>query len=146
MPRVKLSVDEGSASIEFIAAGVLLLVPMMYLVIALSVVQSAALAVEGASRHAVRVFVQASDEARAFTRVSRVVEFAKTDAKIGQPMTTRVQCAPTPADCFRSGSRVTVSVSTRIPLPYVPDLFGLAHYATIPISASSTEILSKFHA
>lgn len=146
MPRVKLSVDEGSASIEFIAAGVLLLVPMMYLVIALSVVQSAALAVEGASRHAVRVFVQASDEARAFTRVSRVVEFAKTDAKIGQPMTTRVQCAPTPADCFRSGSRVTVSVSTRIPLPYVPDLFGLAHYAAIPISASSTEILSKFHA
>ena len=145
MPRAKLLVDEGSASIEFIAAGVLLLVPMMYLVIALSTVQTAALAVEGASRHAVRVFVQASDEARAFARVSRVVEFAKTDAKISQPMTTQVQCTPVPADCFRTGTRVTVSVSTRIPLPYVPNLFGLAHYATIPVSASSTEIVSKFH-
>ena len=137
--------DDGSASIEFIAAGLLLLVPLMYLVIALSSVQAAALAVEGASRHAVRVFVQAPGEVRAFARATRAVEFASADAKLTEPVTTRVRCTPEPANCLLAGSRVTVIVSTRIPLPFVPDLFELRRFANIPISARSTEVVSRFH-
>jgi hypothetical protein len=145
MPRAKWSGDEGSASIEFIAAGLLLLVPLMYLVIALSSVQLAALAVEGGSRHAVRVFVQAPGEERAFARATRAVEFAAADANLTEPVTTRVRCTPVPANCLLAGSRVTVTVSTRMPLPFIPDLFGLRRFANIPISASSTEIVSRFH-
>lgn len=145
MQRVRLPGDDGSASIEFIAAGLLLLVPLMYLVIALSSVQLAALAVEGGSRHAVRVFVQALGEERAFARATRAVEFAAADANLTEPVTTRVRCTPVPADCLLAGSRVTVTVSTRMPLPFIPDLFGLRRFASIPISASSIEIVSRFH-
>lgn len=145
MRRARLSGDDGSASIEFIAAGLLLLVPLMYLVIALSSVQVAALAVEGGSRQAVRVFVQAPGEARAFERATRAVEFAAADANLTDPVTTRVRCSPVPANCLLAGSRVTVAVSTRIPLPFIPDLFGLRRFARIPISASSTEVVSRFH-
>jgi len=52
--------DAGSASIEFLTAGMLLLVPIVYLVILVAAVQSAALATEGAARQAARVFVQAA--------------------------------------------------------------------------------------
>jgi hypothetical protein len=145
MPRAKWSGDEGSASIEFIAAGLLLLVPLMYLVIALSSVQVAALAVEGASRHAVRVFVQAPGEVRAFARATRAVEFVSADAHLTEPVSTRVRCSPVPANCLLAGSRVTITVSTRIPLPFIPDLFGLKRFANIPISARSTEVVSRFH-
>ena len=145
MRRARLSGDDGSASIEFIAAGLLLLVPLMYLVIALSSVQLAALAVEGGSRHAVRVFVQAPGEVRAFARATRAVEFAAADANLTEPVTTRVRCTPVPANCLLAGSHVTVTVSTRLPLPFIPDLFGLRRFARIPISASSTEIVSRFH-
>lgn len=145
MPRVKSWGDGGSASIEFIAAGLLLLVPMMYLVIALSTVQAAALAMEGGSRHAARVFVQASGENRAFDRATKAVEFAAADAGLTQPVTTRVRCTPTPADCLRPGSRVTVTVVTRIPLPFIPDVFDLKRFARIAVSASSTQLVSRFH-
>ena len=46
--RLDAAADEGSASIEFLTAGLLLLVPIIYLVILVAVVQSAALATEGA--------------------------------------------------------------------------------------------------
>ena len=50
--------DDGSASLEFITVGLLLLVPLVYLVLTIAAVQGAALGVEGAARQASRVFVQ----------------------------------------------------------------------------------------
>lgn len=150
MPRAKFwaserRADDGSASIEFISAGLLLLVPVMYLVIALSAVQQAMLSTEGASRHAVRVFVQASSEARAFERSTTAVQFAFADAHISQRASTTISCRPTPTDCLVPGSRVTVTVRANIPLPFVPDVLGLAQLARVPVSASSTEVVSRFH-
>ncbi|RII97030.1 hypothetical protein DZF97_17400, partial [Clavibacter nebraskensis] len=55
--------DRGSAVLEFITAGVLLLVPLVYLVLAMSAIQGAALGTEGAARQAARVYVRADDDA-----------------------------------------------------------------------------------
>jgi hypothetical protein len=52
--------DTGTASLEFITAGLVLLVPLVYLVLTMSAIQGGALAVEGASRQAARVFVASS--------------------------------------------------------------------------------------
>ena len=43
--------DDGSAALEFIAVGVILLVPLVYLIIALGAVQEQTLGVEAAARH-----------------------------------------------------------------------------------------------
>ncbi|MFE7651099.1 hypothetical protein, partial [Streptomyces phaeoluteigriseus] len=53
--------DRGSSSLEFIAAGVLMLVPLLYLVIVLGSVQEQTLGVEAAARHAARVIATAPD-------------------------------------------------------------------------------------
>ncbi|MCA1943576.1 MAG: pilus assembly protein, partial [Yonghaparkia sp.] len=55
--------DRGSASLEFLVAGLLMLVPLVYLILTLGTIQSAALATEGAARQAARVFVQAPSTA-----------------------------------------------------------------------------------
>jgi hypothetical protein len=102
------------------------------------------LAAEGASRHAVRVFVQAPDEARAFARSTTAIAFAFADAHIAQHVSTTVRCSPKPADCLAPGSRVTITVRTRVPLPLIPNVFGLDDLAKAPISASSTEVVSRF--
>lgn len=41
--------DSGSASLEFVTVGLLLLVPTVYLVVALSALESASFGVEGAA-------------------------------------------------------------------------------------------------
>ena len=55
---------DGSAALEFITAGFLLLIPLVYLILAMAALQGGALSVEGASRQAARVFVQAPSSAR----------------------------------------------------------------------------------
>ena len=55
MPRWRRWADEsGSASLEFITVGMLLLVPIVYLVLALSSLENASFGVEGAARQASR--------------------------------------------------------------------------------------------
>ncbi len=71
--------EDGSASVEFITAGVLLLVPFVYLVLALAAVQGAAFAVEGAARQAARVYVRAETEADARDRADLAVRYALAD-------------------------------------------------------------------
>ena len=65
MRRSKWSSEAGSASLEFLTVGVILLVPLVYLVLAMSAIQAGALAVEGAARQAARVAVQAIDSGAA---------------------------------------------------------------------------------
>ena len=53
--------DEGRAIVEFIAVGLLVLVPIVYLVVTLGRVQAAAFAVSTAAREAGRAFTTAPD-------------------------------------------------------------------------------------
>ncbi len=137
--------DEGSASLEFVTAGVLLLVPMVYLVITLSVIQSGAFGVEGAARAGSRVFVQAPSQEEAVTAASDAVAFALGDYGIhAADASVSISCTPDPANCLTRRGHVTVTVKTTVPLPLVPPFPGLTVPAGIPVVASSTEEVSRF--
>src|SRR5688572_20407131 len=69
-----LADDSGSASLEFVTVGLLLLVPIVYLVLTLSALQSAALAVDGAARQATRVFVQGDSVGESRSAAARAIE------------------------------------------------------------------------
>lgn len=81
-PSRRSTSEEGSASLEFIVAGLVLLVPIVYLVIVLSLTQSAVLAAKGGARHAARLFVQAPDATSAVDRAEEAVAFALEDQGI----------------------------------------------------------------
>ncbi len=143
MPQSKPWADEaGSASLEFLTIGLILLVPLVYLVLALSAIQGAALAAEGAVRHGARVFVQAPDTAAAEAVAQRALDFALADSGLEGQSTLKVVCSATP--CLTRQAFVTVSVDILVPLPFAPPMFGDRFPLAVPVHATATEQVSRF--
>jgi hypothetical protein len=141
----RLGRDEGSASIEFITVGILLLVPTVYLVLALSSIQSASFAVEGAARHASRVFVQAETVAQAQAAASRAVAVTLADYGIdAADAQVVITCRPNPADCLTRRGFVTVTITTVAPLPLFPVVLETDIPPGVPIDSVATEQVSRF--
>ena len=145
MLRSRLCHDNGSAALEFITAGFLLLIPLVYLVLAMAAIQGGALAVEGASRQAARVFVQAGESASAQARAKTAIDFALHDFGLGSAAATvKISCRPNPAVCLTRRGFVTVTVTAGVPLPLVPNVLALKTPLAVPITATSTEQVSRF--
>jgi len=142
----RLSTSEtGSASLEFITVGLILLVPLVYLVLAMSAIQGAAFAVEGAARQSVRVFVQSGSDAEAAARAERAIRFALADAGLEsvEPRVS-VSCSPKPGDCLTRLGSVTISVAVTVPLPLVPPFLDVSVPLGVPLHARATEQVSRF--
>lgn len=144
MPPSRLSTDdEGSASLEFITAGMLLLLPMVYLVLTLSAIQAGAFAVEGAARQAARVYVQGSTTAQAEAAAGRAIEFALADYGLDtNAVSVAVSCTASP--CLTRREFVTVTVATTVTLPLVPPVLNLDVPLSIPVTSSATQQVSRF--
>lgn len=146
MPRWRRwSDDRGSASLEFITTGVILLVPLVYLVLTMSTIQGGALAVEAASRQAARVFVTAESADDAGRRVELAVAFALADYGVdSDDVTVSVSCTPEPDRCLTRRGFVTVTVQSRVPLPLVPSVLDLDGPLSVPLSGEATQQVSRF--
>jgi hypothetical protein len=137
--------DDGSASIEFITVGILMLVPTVYLVLALSSIQSASFAVEGAARQASRVFVQAETVAQAQAAASRAIAVTLADYGLdAADARVVITCRPDPADCLTRRGFVTVTITTVAPLPLFPAVLETDIPPGVPIDSVATEQVSRF--
>jgi Flp pilus assembly protein TadG len=136
--------DRGSAPLEFLTAGVLLLVPMVYLILALSAVQSAAFATEGAARYAARIAARDADPATARATVERAVAVTLADYGVDAEPEVVIDCAPAGSACPSVGDLVTVTVHVDVPLPLVPAALIGDLPARIPVSARSVQPVSAF--
>lgn len=137
--------DRGSASLEFLTVGLLMLIPLVYLMLTLGAIQSATLATEGAARQAARVFVQAPTGEAGQQAAQRALALAFADQGVdGQGATLSIACTPRPEQCHTRRGWVTVSVTAAVPLPLVPPLFNLQVPFAIPVQASATQQVSRF--
>jgi len=134
--------DDVSASPEFVVLGVLLLVPLAYLLITVFAVQSAAYGVSAASREAGRAFVQTpagSDPAgRAF--VAAMVALGDHGIEL-EPDQLSITCSADP--CLTPGAAVSVRVDVQVGLPWVPELFGELP-ASVAVHGQHTAIVDRF--
>ena len=138
-----LAKDDGSASLEFITAGMLLLIPLVYLVVAVGVVQGATLATEGAARQAARVYVESPDLETAVTRAQQAIDFALADYGIdSKKANISISCSET---CLTPESLVSIGVSVNVPMPMVPAVLNLDQAAVIPVSSQASQVVSRFH-
>jgi len=137
--------DSGSASLEFITVGVLLLVPTVYLVLALSALESASFGVEGAARQAARVFVQSESEGAAAASAATAVQVTLADYGLdADNAQVSITCRPNPANCLTRRGYVTVTITTTVPLPLMPPVLQLHLPAGIPVQSVATEQVSRF--
>ena len=143
--RDRLLRDDGSASLEFLTVGIILLVPLVYLVVALAAIQAGALGVEGAARQAARVAVLADDRVSSSAAVDRAVRVTLADYGIDAGSAS-VAMTCDRVDCREPGARVSVSVLARVELPLVPDVLALTAVGSVPVEASATQTVSRFAA
>lgn len=136
--------ESGTTALEFVVLGVLLLVPLVYLVLALGTVQDQTLGAEAAARHTARVIGQAPDVATARARGDAVLESVIREYRMdADAVQVRLACLPATAECPAPGGTVIVTVSTRVSLPFMPPLFGLDRIAAIPVEAESVQRVSR---
>ena len=143
--RDALRNDGGSASLEFVTVGLLLLVPTVYLVLALSALESASFGVEGAARQATRVFVQSESQGAAESAARAAIQVTLADYGLdAHDARVAISCRPNPADCLTRRGYVTVTITTTVPLPLMPPVLQLQLPDGISVQSVATEQVSRF--
>jgi Flp pilus assembly protein TadG len=137
--------ERGSAALEFIMTGVILLVPLVYLILTMAQLQAGALAVEGAARQAARIYVQSATPDTAADDAQLAIEFALADYGV-DPATAHVvvTCAPVASDCLTRRGFVTVAIEIAVSLPLAPAAVSVDAPLSIPLEASATQQVSRF--
>ena len=137
--------ERGSAALEFILVGLLLLVPVIYLTVALGLIQGQSMGVESAARHVARAVAQSADGADARASADRILRSVVDEYDLDPAaVDLALSCRPQGAACPQAGATLVVTVRTRVALPLVPPVLGLDRIASIPVESSSAQKVSRF--
>ncbi|MDQ2757179.1 MAG: pilus assembly protein [Actinomycetota bacterium] len=141
--RLRLgAADDGRAIVEFIFVGVLLLVPLVYLVMVVGQLQAASFAVSAAAREAGRAFTTSTTEAQAAPRARAAAALPLADFGFDSGTDLQLQCDGSP--CLRPEGRITVTSTVTVALPWVPDLLAGVLPTTIPVTATHVAAADRF--
>ena len=133
--------DRGSAMVELVWLGTLLLLPMVWVVVSIGEVQAGAFGTSAAARAAGRAYALAPDDASGAERARAAARQALADQGMAAaPLEVTVTCRPYPGDCHAGASVITVRVTSEVALPLLPDVlgsgrpaFGLDATHTVPV-------------
>lgn len=138
--------DEGGAIIEFLGLSLLLLIPLLYLVVALARIQAAAYGSEFAAREASRGAVVAGVRAlehganlgqamgAANQRGDAIAALAFEDFGLDGATSVSFACDPQP--CLSPGSDIVTMVEVTVGLPGVPGF--VSSWLPLGVTVSST--------
>lgn len=134
--------EQGSAVVEFVVLGVLLLVPLVYLVLMLARVQAGAFAVSQAAREAGRAFVTAASGEEAVHRAEAAARISFEDHDFADTGRLTVACASDP--CLGPDARVRTTATVSVPLPLVPAFVRGSVPLAVPVSATHVATVDRF--
>lgn len=141
-PRARVAgrrTAEGSALVEVTWLGLLLFIPLVYIVITLVTVQRSAYGATEASRAAGRAYTLAPDVATAQQRAFQAASLAMRDQGVElDPAELVIVCRPTPESCLQPGSTVEVRIQLQVALPLMPGVLGRST-ASIAVDARHME-------
>ena len=135
------ALDRGSAVIEFVVVGILLTLPVFYLVIALARLQAGAYAVTQAARESTRAYVTASSDGAGAGRATQAARWAFADQGFDRG-TVSMRCSARP--CLTRGATVGASADLGVDLPFIPDFLRSAVPSTVHLHARHVEPVDRF--
>lgn len=136
--------QRGTALVEVTWLSLLLLVPLLYLVIAVFDVQRSAFGLSAAARAAGRAYATAPNEDDAWSRARLAARIALVDQHVDpDQVDLRVSCHPVPTNCLAPGSVVDVDLAVQVRLPLAPDALG-GDAPSIRVSAEHHEPYGTF--
>jgi Flp pilus assembly protein TadG len=117
--------DRGSALVELVWLGIILLVPLIWIVVSVFEVQRGAYAVSAAARAAGRAYALADDDGSGRAAAQAVMARTLADQGVeGMTGSLAVTCSPYPGSCHEGTSVVTIRVDSRVALPLMPEILG----------------------
>ncbi|WP_349828114.1 hypothetical protein [Brevibacterium litoralis] len=133
--------DSGSASVEFVFVSVVLLVPIVYLVVALAQIQAASFATTAAAVTSARAAARFPTEAQ--TRAQAVTTLHFDDHGVDpESWSVSFTCD---GPCAEPGSLVTAHIETEVAVPGTPVLFGGSGQAPhVTVRASHTDRVAPY--
>ncbi len=130
--------EEGTAVVEATWLALLLLVPLVYVLLAVFDVQRASYGVSGAARAAARAYSLAPDEGSAAGRAHAAAAVALRDQRLDpDEVDLVVSCRPAPENCLSPGSLIRVELRHSVRLPLAPAALG-GQAPSFRVAASST--------
>ncbi len=137
--------ERGSAALEFILVGMLLLVPLVYLIVSLGMIQGQSLGAEAGARHIARALSTAEDTDAARRSADLILRSVVDEYGLDAgEVDVSLECRPAGGPCPEAGATLVVTVRTRVALPLVPPVLGLERLAAIPLEASAAQKVSRF--
>jgi len=134
----------GSAIVELVWLGVLLLVPLLWIVLSVAQVQQGAFGVTAAARAAGRAYALAPDDGSGQQAAEAVARRALADQGLDDaPLQVTVTCTPYPRDCHNGTSVITVRIRSRVVLPLLPDFLG-GGQPTFALDATHTVPIGRY--
>jgi Flp pilus assembly protein TadG len=134
--------DDGNALVEFTYLSVLLMIPLVYVLLSVFLVQRAAFGTTEAARQAGRAYTRAASVDQAEARGAAAAMLALKDQGVTDAGPPVFECLGGP--CLTPGSRVRVTISYRVRLPLLGAVFGHGAGGTIPVTATHTEYVDRF--
>ncbi len=141
--QVRAGREDGRAIVEFVFLGVLVFVPIVYLIVTLGLIQRASFAAATAAREAGRVFVTSTSDAQARDRAGMAATLAFDDYGVAGGTLT-VTCDGSP--CLRPEGRVEMTARVTVGLPLVPDFFSGIMPTSVPVEATHEVTVDRFRA
>jgi hypothetical protein len=129
--------------VEFCCLALLLMVPLVYVVLAVFRVQAGAYGITAAAREAGRAYVTASKPEVAERRARTAAAVAASDQDLTlAPGAISISCSTQP--CLAPNSRVMVKIDAAVRLPFLPAVFAGRPVASIALHASHTEVVDIY--
>ncbi len=139
--RTGARADAGTAVVEFIFVGVLLLIPILYATLMVMRVEAAAMASTQAVREAARAFMMSDTREQGM----RQAQLASQSAMQDQGFTLkadelRIDCS---SRCLEPGSPIRVALDWRVNLPWLPSPIASWVHG-FPISAEQSLTVDSY--
>jgi Flp pilus assembly protein TadG len=139
------SCDAGSAAVEFASIGMLLMIPLVYLVMTLGRIQAGSLAAQSGARSAARVMTTAGSSAQGSARAQVAADLALADQGFDSADgTLSLDCADQP--CLTPGAQVRAQVDVQVGLPLVPAFLSEVIPLSVTVTASQLAVVDDFRA
>jgi hypothetical protein len=130
--------------VEFVTLGVLLLVPVVYLVLTLGRVQAAAYAADGSAREAAREFAAADDDRSGRSAALTAVRLGLLDQGFDLDPTRAVTIECRQSPCLAPEGRVVVRVRVDVVLPGIPGFVDRVVATHVTVRSTQTAVVDAF--
>ena len=130
--------------VEFVSLGVLMLLPMVYLVVTMGRLQAAAYATDSSARAAARAVVTSDTEATGLARAAAEVQLGLQDQGFDAEPSAALTITCSASPCLTPEGRVEATVTVDVVLPGVPAFLDEAIPTHVPVTARQVAMVDRF--